>query len=238
MNLSEQLAAVRDRRLAQLSDLRLDHVVASSALGILRNDIAHKSRSVRVRDKLANLELDGEGVVRRFEQVRTRLLERSIRDACSIFEGFFAETAVCWLASAAGSHALDEREVTVKRLRKASDISAVLAEEAEARVVKLIHSPPQQWFGFVSKHFLHKVSAAEVGAFAEIKATRNAYEHANGLATQRYVDAVAKAGGTPRKQPGEVLHVDPLYQDRAFSRIESLIRAVGDAAETRGVGVP
>jgi hypothetical protein len=102
----------------------------------------------------------------------------------------------------------------------------------------LMYKSPTAWFTFVRSNFDYKAADADVGGFLENKATRNAHEHTDGLATPRYLEDVAKGNGQLRAKVGDPLPVDPLYLDRAIALIERLIADIGAAAEATAAKPP
>ena len=234
MTPAEEMAAIRDRHLGELEQLRRDHVAISGALFALRNSVKRRRDIVRIHDQLADITLNGGDLAGRFEGLGERVRQQSLRDAVSGFERFASDAFRARLGSGGGAHVSERRMVSVGELRAAPDLKTVLervvAEAADQKLADLMYGSPAGWFKFIGDHFGHQVMAHDRADFAEKKATRNALEHAGGVVGEQYLEAVRKLNGTPRGAVGDRLVVDPVYLNDAFALVHRLIGEVGAAA--------
>lgn len=89
-----------------------------------------------------------------------------------------------------------------------------------------MYKNPAEYLKYLSQIVEVKIPIEALGAFLEVKATRDIVVHANGFANETYV---AKAGPLARAQAGHLLPVSDEYFNAAVSHMKSLIGQIHDA---------
>jgi hypothetical protein len=137
------------------------------------------------------------------EMIAPMILQRYL----SAFESFMVGFLRLLLRESPG--VLASKTIKLGDLLAKGSIDAVLDDAIEERILQATYGKPKDWFDFVNTiQRLGCPSDDEIARFAELKATRDVFEHNDGTANDVYL---AKSGAKARFTLGRAVEVPDIY---------------------------
>ena len=147
MALADDIAALRDRALADLAAEHDYFLDARVAWRIVRNGIAG-GQTTRYRNwATGNITGAAELLKKSRQYVRVRLVQATFQQFISIFENFFFDLLRLWLT--AYPQSLAGRKVDFKAILEAPDKEAIVLLAIEREVGEILYDRPANWFAYL-----------------------------------------------------------------------------------------
>lgn len=225
MPLSDDIRAVRDRALAELTAAHDYHADSEQAWRFLRLEIDVGGRNFSYPNPVTGTTTTEAELRERIDDyVKKRLRVSTFISFQVIFEAFFFDLVRAWLR--AYPHAMSEKaQVPVNAILDAPDKAAIVDFLVEREVAALGYAKLADWFAALNGRLkLDCPTAEEVERLAEAKATRDVFVHNRGVANEVYV---RKAGTRARHPAGEVIDLPDAYHNETW---ELLMKVVADVS--------
>jgi len=159
--------------------------------------------------------------------ITERLAPWTLQRLTSTFESFFFELLKSMLIESPGK--LGDTKLKLSDIiAKGRNFDAVLEWIVDQEVRSVAYTKPQDWFDYLSKvKRLGCPSNDEVQRFAEMKATRDVYEHNKGVVNKTYE---TKSGTQARYKEGEDMAIPDTYLRGSWRFLRETVRKMIDAA--------
>lgn len=158
------------------------------------------------------------------------LLRVVIYQVISDFEAFFFDFLELIVRN--NPHALSQqRHVTVSDVLNNSDMDHLLKYIIQKELHELQYKNVYDWFTYLQKLIhLKSIGSEDVGRIAELKATRDAFAHNEGIANDIYI---SKAGDRARAEAGQRLTLSRPYLYDSADFLKRLVSDLTEAACSR-----
>jgi len=227
--LAAAIAKLQADRVQKLNELHDDYDHTAKLWKMLRIEVQRYGKRVTFHNPETGMRVDGVQLANRTGAVLRRLNEQSFQDVVAQFELFVADFLRMWLP--AHVPLVEGKALSIKTLFASNSLQdlrqAALREAVEATILKRAHGRPADWFRYINEILGGTVVLpSDVETFAEMKATRDALEHAGGIANAIYRE---KAGRAARVNVGDMVAVNDAYHSRAFQLVRRLMNDVAYA---------
>ncbi|MHB1158054.1 MAG: hypothetical protein ACYC26_14605 [Phycisphaerales bacterium] len=224
MALRQDIEIKRDRALTHLRHAHDYHYHTQSAWRTLQQEVQRNGLTFDWRNRATNSivkESDMLGFVQRY--VAVELASSTLQQFVAIFESFLHEVFRSWLL--AYPQRLSKLQLTGSDICSLPDKNAILNALVEKRLRDVFYDRPANWFEELrTLANIPSPSAEDAEQFAEIKATRDALVHGQGMASSIYVD---KAGKAARVAAGQPLDIPEPYHQQSWELIYKLVQHIG-----------
>ena len=226
----QALTMLRDDHLQRLNDLHDDFDHTSKLWRMVLVRVERYGEQITFQNRVTGTRTTGQQLAGRAGGALRRLNEQTFKEIIGQFELFAGDFLRLWLTS--HFHLVEAKALDVQTLFASNSLhdvqQAALREAVESTIQDKTYGRPHKWFTYLHRIVgVNAVSAQDIEAFAEMKASRDVIEHANGIANALYVD---KAGGAARFKVGDFVTVDAAYHTAAFHLVQRLVRNIADAA--------
>jgi len=185
MALPDDIAALRDRVLADLNAAHDYDTDTKSAWDIVRQVIA-AGHTLSIRNMTTGTlttQADLAGKARGY--VAEQLAEATFQRFISTFEIFLLDFLRLWLA--AYPQSLGGKKLDFQEVLDAQDKDAIALLVIDKELADVLHGPPAAWFKYVEDRVkLRCPGQNEIQQFAEAKASRDVLEHNRGVVNKTY----------------------------------------------------
>lgn len=221
---------LRDDRLQRLNDLHDDFDHTSKLWRMLLVRVERYGEQITFQNRVTGTRVTGQQLAGRTGGASRRLNEQTFKEIIGQFELFAGDFLRLWLTSHVDL--IEAKALDVQTLFSSNSLhdvqQAALREAVESTIQDKAYGRPGKWFTYFHRILgANAVPPQDIEAFAEMKASRDVLEHANGVANALYLE---KARGAARFKVGEFITVDTKYHTAAFHLVQRLIRNVADAA--------
>ena len=230
MSLAADITSLRDDRLHKLNDLHDDYDHTRKLRRMQQVAVERYAESQTFHNRITGTRMTGNELAALTGASLRRLNEQTFKEIIGQFELFATDLLRLWLTE--HIDLVEDKALDIATLFHSSSLEAVrqraLREAVESTVLKKAYSTPEKWFRYIHEILgANIVSAADINGFAEMKATRDLLEHADGIVNSVYLE---RAGGLARSPAGVRISVDNVYHTNAFNLVRRLIEDTANAA--------
>ena len=248
MALADDIQALRDRALANLSTAYDYYSHTKIAWGIVRQSVlaGHKFALKTIPEVAIGLEHAADGApspvlninetgtktteamlaAKAREYTEIQLPEATFQQFISIFEAFLADFLRFWLLAYPKS--LGSSQVKFKTILMAADKDAITRFVVDKQLNEVTYKSPHDWFKYLEERAkLGVPTEDEVNQFSEAKASRDILVHNGGLANKIYE---SKAGDLARYKAGDRIEIPSDYHKATWELIRKMIADISNAA--------
>ena len=226
-DLPADVRALRDRVARDVEGLYDDYTLGRALWRLLRAYAGRSTSDLVITNPATGRQFGRSELVMQSRTSMRRHHERAFKEIVGRFEFFALNLMRLWVI--AHPEILGGRELTLNDVLRAGSVDALVDAHAEKFVRDRAYGQPTGWFKFFARHFKRKVAdPADIASFAEIKAARDALEHAGGIVTSTYL---SKAKSAARLKSGDRVSIDADYLREAHDVVLRLIRDLSAAAE-------
>jgi hypothetical protein len=229
MSLSDDIRALRDRALAELTSAH-DYYTDTKMAWQVVHKVIRAGHKITIRNmttgtvtQAAQLAAKAQGYVAEY------LAEATFQQFVSVFENFFFDLLRLWLK--AYPQSLGDKELRFKNVLEASDKDAVTLYIVNKELNEIAYERPKEWFSYLeARARLGCPSSADIERIGEAKASRDILAHNRGIANKIYE---SKAGNAARYKDGQRVEIPEHYHRETWELIRRVITDLSDAAATK-----
>ncbi len=226
MALSENISALRDRVLADLTSAHDYYADTKIAWGLVDNVIAAGNTFTIRNTATGTVTTHSELAIKARGYVAGQLTEATFQQFVSTFEYFYFDLLGLWLT--AYPQSLGKKMVDFKTVLELPNKDAITQWVVRKALNEVLYDRPTEWFAYLEdKAKLGCPSANEIEQIAEAKATRDVLVHNRGTANKTYV---SKAGNLARYQDGNKIELPEKYHRETWELIRKVVSDVANAA--------
>lgn len=225
MALADDLRALRDRVLTDLTAAHDYYTDTKLAWGIVRRAIAggqvlsiqnHTTGTVTTHTELAR---------KARGYVAEQLTEATFQQFITIFENYWFDLLRLWLT--AFPQNLAGKKVDFRLVLDAPDKDAITRQVVGRELNELLYERPSGWFTYLEERVkLGCPTQDEIERVAEAKATRDVLVHNRGVASKTYE---LKAGSRARYKDGQRIDIPEDYHRQTWELLRKIITDVSNA---------
>ncbi len=228
MALIDELTQLRDKTLASL-DASHDYYAHTAYLWRLLQQMVREGSDISedtIRNQVTESRISISELSRlAHEYITVRLASATFQHFVSLFEDFLFGFIGAWLT--AYPRSLENKQLDLGTVLDAGDKAEIVAAIVQREVLFLAFKKPSDWFAYLRKRVgLHCPKEDQILQLAEIKASRDALVHNNGIANAAYVE---KSGTRARFQDGDALEIPGPYHRESWQLIKQVVSEIGTA---------
>lgn len=122
---------------------------------------------------------------------------------------------------------LSARQLTGKEIFNLADKAAIIDALVDKELKDIFYDRPANWFEYLKTRIKIDVpDVPDAEQFAEVKATRDALVHGQGIANAYYLD---KAGARARAKSGQPLDIPEPYHHASWTLMCKLVLEIGSS---------
>lgn len=226
MSLAREIESIRDSAFQSLDDAHNYYFHSKTAWRVVQH-LANRGTDLSVTNRSTGLTLNGQQLAHKGQSYVTDYLAKStLQDFVAIFEQFLFEFLTQWLS--AYPQMLAKKELSFELVLNSVDRQAIIKSVVEKHLLELAYSRLPKWFSYMEDRVkLGCPSSDEIERLSEIKATRDVFVHAGGIANEVYVD---KSMGRARVASGEQLTIPDTYHRESWELIRKVVTKISGRA--------
>ena len=170
----------------------------------------------------------GEDAIKALSQryIKDDLASATLEKLVALLEDYLLNLRRLWLRQDLGF--LNKKQMALAEIRGLPNKDAIVDRFIEKELRDFAYDRPSQWFERMEESVkLGCPNRDEIGAIAEIKATRDVIIHNRGIANWTYCD---KAGSHSRYSVGQSVEIPDDYQEVSWALIKKIIGDMTKAA--------
>jgi hypothetical protein len=229
MPLVDEINNLRREILAALDDSH-DFYTHTKIAWRLVQHMSRQGRQITIRNRATGSILQHEALPRMAQRyVGGDLATATFQQFVSVFEDFLLGFLRRWLNVYPFS--LASRQLEFRTVLDATNRSEIIGQMVERELARLAYERMDAWFAYIEKLVhLDCPNPDQISRLAEIKATRNALIHNQGVANALYLD---RSLGRARFREGEQVLVPEAYHRESWQLIRQVVEEMSRAAVLR-----
>lgn len=226
MGLADDIRAVRDRALAELTAAH-DYLFHTETAWHLVNVHLQANPGRTYHNVDTGTVTDGPALAALSVEYATKhIAKATFQQFFSIFEVFIGDLLRAWLR--AYPRAIGGKTVKFEDVLDAGDVPALLDRLIDHELAEVTYKSPRKVFEYLERRLgIAPPPAAEIDQLAEAKASRDVLAHSRGAADPEYL---AKAGPLARYAAGRPLDIPKPYHRAVWLLLQKLAADVSAAA--------
>lgn len=229
MSLKKDVESLRDATVAGLAAAHDHFVYTKKVWRIVDVEVRRRGRKIVLNNTVTGTRLTEVDVLRvAHASVNEYLPSATIQQIVSLTEIFLTDLVRLWL-TAYLMHL--KGQIDVQAVVAAPDKPAILRLLVDQYVLSMGYRRPAEWFRQLNAIvMINAPSNPDIDQFAEFKASRDAFVHNRGTASEIYLD---KAGTRARAALGQPLDLPDSYLHDGWRLCRKIVTDVGTAAAAK-----
>lgn len=193
----------------------------------LSQTLVEQGHDIAFRNLETNHIIEGKEIPRLAQSYISGYLARAtFQQFVSHFETFMFGFLGAWLNEYPQS--LAKKTVEFDEVIGSSNRSEIIDKVVQKELIDIAYRSVRNWFQYLEKRVhLNAISADEIATLAEIKATRDALVHNNGIVNTIYQQ---KSGDRARFQIGDPIKISESYHRSSWEMLKSTIKNISQTA--------
>jgi len=219
MSLSHDLDRIRQQSVDALDDA-FDYHQHTKFVWRLMQRAVEDGRLISIQNLSTRTTVDGAELTRRAQRYATTYLaSATLQQFVAVFERTWFDLLHRWLKRF--PEQLGSKQVAFRDVLAAADKDTITDMVIDQKLHNLSYRRLSEWVSAADEMVGPSLlPEAQVVRIAEIKASRDAHVHSNGIAGPQYLD---KAGSAARAKRGERLDISDAYLEQAWRSIRDAI---------------